>query len=115
MNISLILSCLALATSSGAQDDDNRCNADDGSEILGSGANDVVVIRQLDGNLKATQFQVQVGKLDNFRTLFRSRQGRHMTVEVNGHEVPVRLTVTDSGSACFSRKVKIGLISGSSH
>ena len=78
--------------------------ASEDAEYLANGANDVVVVEQTDGSLDSTPFHVQIGKFANWRTIIRSRQGRHVDIYINGIRSPVKMTIGDSGFACFSRK-----------
>ena len=48
-------------------------------EALANGANDVVVVRKSSGQLVATGWYGQIGKLNSF---FESRQGKEVTIFV---------------------------------
>ena len=52
-----------------------------------SGANDVVVVKQPDGSLKSTPFQITVGKMSNHWTFIYSREGKTGNLFVNGVHV----------------------------
>ena len=52
---------------------------DDSGEALANGANDVVVVRKTTGQLVATGWYGQIGKLNSF---FESRQGKEVTIFV---------------------------------
>jgi len=44
-----------------------------------------------------------VGKLSSWTSFWKSREGKLATIEINGHVHRLRMTVGDSGRACFSR------------
>ena len=83
-------------------------------EALANGANDVVVVRKSSGQLVATGWYGQIGKLNSF---FQSREGKEVTIFVEGYEgsqgkqqsqclsfrVPAKpkMIVQDSGSFRF--------------
>ena len=75
------------------------------SNALNSGANDVIVVTQVDGSFKSTHISVQVGKFHNFWSTVWSREGTEMKIYVNGQKVETesKLLVGDSGKACFNR------------
>ena len=70
-----------------------KCYANDASESWYSGANDVIVVKQSDGSLKATLLQLRVGKLTNFWTSLKSREGKRGRLFVNGKEVLVHAKI----------------------
>lgn len=80
--------------------------AGDNSESLANGANDIIVVRQSNGSFSATPIQVQIGKLANWRTMIKSREGRPVKIYVNNFraETSAPLTISDSGNACFDRR-----------
>ncbi len=51
-----------------------------------------------------TACTTKIGKLSNWRTVVKSREGRLLSVEVNGIVNPVKMTLGDTGEACFTRK-----------
>ena len=53
------------------------------SNALNSGANDVIVVTQVDGSFKFTHISVQVGKFHNFWSTVWSREGTEMKIYVN--------------------------------
>ena len=87
---------------------------DDSGEALANGANDVVVVRKTTGQLVVIGWYGQIGKLNSF---FQSREGKEVTIFVEGYEggqgmrelqclsfrVPVKpkMIVQDSGSFRF--------------
>ena len=92
-----------------------------------SGANDVVVVRQANGELLSTPVNVQIskfsivnylilfmksnfcpGKFTSLRTAFSSRQGRHVEVVINRKEfIPdAKLSVGPSGMVSFVERNK---------
>ena len=87
------------------------------------GANDIIVVKQADGSLRATPLHVRVGKFDSFKTFFYSREGKIAHVSVNGVAInltepevsandeataqqPSRLYVSESGAVLFERQAK---------
>ena len=84
----------------------DRCYGGDLSESLKSGANDVVIVPQTDGTLKSTPLQVRVGKLSNWRTIFKSRKGKIAKFYINNVRVlsESRLILSDSGSVFIKRR-----------
>ena len=87
------------------------------------GANDIIVVKQADGYLRATPLHVRVGKFDSFKTFFYSREGKIAHVSVNGVAInltepevsatdeataqqPSRLYVSESGAVLFERQAK---------
>lgn len=46
--------------------DSNEAGSTNFGESLASGANDIVVVRQDNGELKATPVNLQIGKLESF-------------------------------------------------
>ena len=84
----------------------DRCYGGDLSESLKSGANDMVIVPQTDGTLKSTPLQVRVGKLSNWRTIFKSRKGKIAKLYINNVRVlpESRLILSDSGSVFIKRR-----------
>jgi len=111
----LLISCneisgtaFTLTSVLGSTNDPNlpdRCYGGDLSESLKSGANDVVIVPQTDGTLKSTPLQVRVGKLSNWRTLFKSRKGKVAKLYINNVRAlsESRLILSDSGSVFIKR------------
>ena len=67
-NFLRIFVTLCLLSFPAAANPNDRCArgyADDDTEALASGANDIIVVQQRDGTLKSTQVQVQVSKKTN--------------------------------------------------
>ena len=50
------------------------------SNALNSGANDVIVVTQVDGSFKSTHISVQVGKFHNFWSPVWPREGTEMKI-----------------------------------
>ena len=72
----------------------NLCYGGDLSESLKSGINDIVIVRQSDGSLKSTPLQARVGKLSNWKTVFKSREGKLAKIYVNNVRALVFAHVT---------------------
>ena len=70
-----------------------KCYANDVSETWYSGANDILVVKQSDGSLKSTLLQLRVGKLTNFWTASKSREGKRGRLFVNGKEVLLHVNI----------------------
>ena len=70
-----------------------KCYANDDSESWYSGANDILVVKQSDGSLKSTPLQLRVGKLTNFWTTLKSREGKKGRFFVNNNEVLAHDTI----------------------
>ena len=70
-----------------------KCYANDLSETWYSGANDIIVVKQSDGSLKSTLLQLRVGKLTNFWTASKSREGKQGRLFVNGKEVLLHVNI----------------------
>ena len=77
----------------------------DGLEAINSGANDVIVAKQYNGLFMSTPIIVQVGKIHNKETFFKSREDNEMKIYINGKHVQTdsRLLIEDNGKACFNR------------
>ena len=83
----------------------SKCYGGDLSESLKSGVNDIVIVKQSDDAFKSTPFQARVGKLSNWKTLFKSREGKLAKLYVNNiRALPdVNLVLSDSGSVFIHR------------
>jgi len=62
-----------------------------------TGANDIIVVRNGDGDLKASPFSVQFGKKD----IWLPRAGHVVSLEVNQKDVPVGMVLDSAGQAYF--------------
>ena len=82
------------------------CYGNDINESLKSGVNDVVIVRQSDGTLKSTALQARVGKLSNWKTLFKSRKGKTAKLYINNIRASsgTRLVLSDSGAVFIHRR-----------
>jgi len=67
-------------------------------EALANGANDVVVVRKSTGELEATGWYGQIGKLNS---VFESRQGKEVAIFVGSVPARPKMIVRDSGSFQF--------------
>jgi len=65
-----------------------------------TGANDVIVVQDENGNMKSSPFSVQFGKKD----IWLPRSGHIVSIQVNGKAVPVSMTLDSSGRGYFSVK-----------
>jgi len=63
-----------------------------------TGANDVIVVRNSDGDLYSTPFSVQFGKA----AIWLPRSGHVVSIKINGIMVPLSLTLNSEGHAYFS-------------
>ena len=84
----------------------SKCYGGDSTESLKSGVNDVVIVIQSDGTLKSTPLQARVGKLSNWKTLFKSREGKIAKLYVNNVRAlsEAILVLSDSGSIFVHRR-----------
>ena len=81
-----------------------------------SGANDVIVVQDENGNMKSSPFSVQFGKIFVFvkstkmmhfegkKDIWLPRSGHIVSIQVNGKAVPVSMTLDSSGRGYFSVK-----------
>ena len=78
---------------------------DDSAEALSSGANDIVAVKQADGSFQSTALEVKVGKTTNWKTMFRSREGKKAKIKVNDTFVleNTELEIVDSGDVFIMR------------
>ena len=78
---------------------------DDSTEALSSGANDIVAVKQADGSFQSTALEVKVGKTTNWKTMFRSREGKKAKIKVNDTFVleNTELEIVDSGDVFIMR------------
>ena len=83
----------------------SKCYGNDLSESLKSGVNDIVIVQQSDDSFKSTPFQARVGKLSNWKTLFKSREGKQAKLYVNNIRAlgDVNLLLSDSGAVFIHR------------
>jgi len=65
-----------------------------------SGANDIIVARDLDGKLQATPFSVQFGKKD----IWLPRSGHVVKMKLNGEPIDMSMVLDSVGHAYFSTK-----------
>ena len=79
---------------------------EDSREALGTGVNDVIVVEQSDGTFLSTPIVVQLGKFENFKTTFGSREDKVVTIIVNGQVLVTNdaLVLDDSGKATFASR-----------
>ena len=79
---------------------------EDSREALGTGVNDVIVVEQSDGTFLSTPIVVQLGKFENFKTTFESREDKVVTIIVNGQVLVTNdaLVLDDSGKATFASR-----------
>ncbi|XP_023343271.1 uncharacterized protein LOC111712783 [Eurytemora carolleeae] len=63
-----------------------------------TGANDILVSRNTDGDLYATPFSLQIGKKD----VWLPRSGHTVSLKLNGEMVPLSMTLDSKGHAYFS-------------
>lgn len=84
----------------------SKCYGGDATESLKSGVNDMVIVTQSDGTLKSTPLQARVGKLSNWKTLFKSREGKEAKLYVNNiRALPeAHLILSDSGAVFVHRR-----------
>ncbi|XP_063218873.1 phosphatidate phosphatase LPIN2 isoform X6 [Bacillus rossius redtenbacheri] len=66
-----------------------------------TGAIDVVVVEQSDGNLACSPFHVRFGKLG----VLRSRE-KVVDIEVNGNTIPLQMKLDDAGVAFFVEEIE---------
>ena len=83
----------------------DRCYGGDLSESLKSGANDMVIVPQTDGTLKSTPLQVRVGKLSNWRTIFKSRKAEEKS-KLKNHKNKENEAIFKSGRAMGKNKFR---------
>eukprot|EP00088_Acartia_fossae_P009277 TRINITY_DN14484_c1_g1_i5.p1 TRINITY_DN14484_c1_g1~~TRINITY_DN14484_c1_g1_i5.p1 ORF type:complete len:344 (-),score=43.26 TRINITY_DN14484_c1_g1_i5:179-1210(-) len=73
-----------------------ECTAADTNFL--TGANDIIVVENQDGELQGTPFSVQFGKKD----IWLPRSGHIVSLKVNGEVVPVSMTLNSEGQGYFS-------------
>jgi len=71
----------------------------DADSNLLSGANDIIVARNEDGQLEATPFTVQFGKAD----IWLPRSGNTVNIKLNGRPLDLSMTLDSEGRAYFSK------------
>jgi len=76
---------------------DGRCEDTQGEALL-NGANDVIVVRSANGQLRSTGWHAQIGKMSSLLT---SREGKLVSIFVNSVPARTRMKVCDSGLAQF--------------
>ena len=83
-----------------------KCYGGDLSESLKSGVNDMVIVKQNDGTLKSTPLQARIGKLSNWRTMFKSRKGRKAKIYVNNVRVlpDAKIILSSTGAVYINEK-----------
>ena len=93
----------------------SETNSEDERDALYSGANDVLVVKQDDGSLKSSPLHVFVGKLENWETVFQSRENKEAEIHVNGQKVPgISIEIGESDVVIVpSISVRINLVSWS--
>jgi len=64
-----------------------------------TGANDIIAVRHTDGKLEASPFSVQFGKKD----IWLPRSGHVVSLQVNGRDTPVSMTLDSQGRGYFSK------------
>lgn len=74
------------------------CTAVYGDTNVLTGANDVIVVRNSDGDLYSTPFSVLFGKKD----IWLPRSGHTVSIKINGLMVPLSMTLNNEGHGYFS-------------
>ncbi|XP_040580012.1 phosphatidate phosphatase LPIN2 [Lepeophtheirus salmonis] len=73
------------------------------TDAAGSGASDVVAVRQNDGSIHSTPFHLQIGRFSSFFSYWFRRPGLSVQIVINGKRGPMDLKVSEMGATCFER------------